>query len=362
MSPDPRSLDASPGGEYILKVILTPTEVIERIRDNTDSEPLPAAPDPKKPFYGHVSDSEFCVQSKQLDQPKSPSPWLVGRVSPCADGCEILFAPRDLAHSLGILAVGTIWAFIAGIAVAYCVTSDTESGTGYFLFSGIFGVGALALRLAACENREQIKIEFVTLFENEAFRRPLRDRERIFPPTRSEVVSAMLRKLGPSRSQLLRTIRTGLLTSLFTPGIPFLGGFFYAWPALRQLHAELEALHALKATDVEAVVIYRDAHAEVPLTTVTDEARLQELFGKFDRIERAAKCRPSDYTTSFRAVFRYRDGSSQNWEIRLKGTSDDGLYMNRPVGEELSSFRLSGSYYRVPQLRNCLENVTDGKR
>jgi hypothetical protein len=344
----------------VLKVLLTPVEVIERIRDNTDTEAI-AVPDPKKPFYGSVSASEFRIRSKQLDRPKSPSPLIAGRVCPCADGTEIHFALDGPVGFLGgILVVGAIWGFIAGIAVAYCVAADAESGLGYFLFSGLFAVGALAIALAAGENRERIKIEFVTLFETEAFRRPLR--ERIVPPTRSEVVGAMLTKRGPSRSQLRRTIRTGVLLCVLSPGVPLLGGFFYAWPALRQLHAELEGLRALRAADVEAVVIYRDAHGEVPLATVTDEARLQELFGESGRIERAAKFRASDYTTRFRAVFRYRDGRSQNWEFRLGGTADDGLYVNRPAGEELSSFRLSSSHYRVPRLRSWLEKVTGGKR
>jgi hypothetical protein len=288
------SSDPSPGRGYVLKVLLTPADVIDRIRDNTDAEAV-AVPDPKKPFYGSVSASEFRIRSKELDRPKSPSPLIAGRICPCTDGTEIHFAINSPVGSLGgLLVVGAIWGFIAGIAIAYCAASDAESGRGYFLFSGLFAVGALALVLAAGENREQIKIEFVTLFETEAFRRPLR--ERIVPPTRSEVVGAMLRKLGPSRPHLLRTIRTGVLLCVLSPGLPLLGGFIYAWPALRQLHAELEALRALKAADVEAVVIYRDAHREDPLVAVVDEARLQELFGEFGRIERAAKCRPSDYT------------------------------------------------------------------
>lgn len=354
--------DPSPGRGYVLKVILTPADVIDRVRDNTDPEAV-AVPDPTKPFYGCVSASEFRIWSKQLDHRKLPSPRIVGRVRPCADGSEIHFATSGPAGALGgVLIVGAIWGFIAGIAGAYYVTADVESGLGYLLFSGLFAVGALALALAAGENRERIKIEFVTLFEAEAFRRPLPDRERTFPPTRSEVVSTMLRTLGPSRSQLLRTIRTGLLVCLLSPGVPLLGGFFSARPALRQLHAELEELRALRAAEVEAVVIYRDAHGGVPLATVTDEARLRELFGEFDRIERSARFRDSDYATTVRAVFRYRDGRSQNWEFRLKGTADDGLYVNRPAGEELSAFRLSGSYYRVPRSRNWLEKLTGGKR
>jgi hypothetical protein len=340
---------------YVLKVLLTPADVIDRIRDNTDPEGV-AVPDAKKPFHGTVSADEFRIRSKQLDRPKGPSPLVAGRVCPCADGAEIHFAINGPAGFLGaLLVVGAVWGFVAGIAVAYCVTGDAESGLGYFLFSGLFAVGALALVLASGENRERIKIEFVTLFEAEAYCRPLR--ARTLPHTRSEVVNAMLRKLGPARAQLLRTIRTGALVCVLCPGLPLLGGFFYAWPALRRLDAQLEELRALKAADVEAVFIYRDAHGGAPLATVTDGARLHELFGAFGQIDRSARFRPSDYTASFHVVFRYRDGRSENWELRLKGTLDDGLYLNRPAGEERSSFRLSSSYYRVPRLRSWLETV-----
>jgi hypothetical protein len=143
--------------------------------------------------------------------------------------------------------------------------------------------------------------------------------------------------------------------------MPFLGGLLYSLPPLLQLDAELEALRALKPADVESIAIYRDELTRKPLVTVTEEAHLQELFGKFDRIERAAKYRSSDYTGRFYAVIRYRNGSSQNWELRVKEETDEDLYVNRPAGEELSSFRLSSSYYRVPRLRRWLEKVTDRK-
>lgn len=141
----------------------------------------------------------------------------------------------------------------------------------------------------------------------------------------------MLRKSEPSRAQLLRTVRAGALLCLLSPGVPFLGGFVYAWPGLRQLQAEREALRTLTPADVEAVVVYRDAGDASPLATVTDEAELRELFGAFGRIEDAARPRPSAYAATLRVLIRYRDGRSQQWEFRLKGTADDGLHLNRPA-------------------------------
>jgi hypothetical protein len=354
--------DASREGAYILKVVLTPAEVIDRLKANIDAEGSASALDPKKPFYGRVSTSKFRVQSKQLDRPKWRSPLLSGRLSLCADGCEIFFTIRGPAgFPVGVLVLGALWGFIVGIAVACCLTSDPQSGAGYLVFSGLFALGALALWLAGRASQEQLKIEFVTLFEKEAFRKRLPHRKRSFPPDRSEVVSTMLRKPKPSRPQLLHRIRTCFLVSFLALGIPFLAGLLYAWPPLLQLGAELETLRALQAADLEAIAIYPDEHAKEPLVTVTDEAHLHELCGKFDRIERAARVRSSRYTQSFYAVFRYRNGTSQNWEIRVK-KEDNHLYLNRPAGEELSSFRLSSSYYQVPQSRSWLEKVTDSKR
>lgn len=350
-----------PCGAHTLKVILKPAEVLARISGNTDP-PGPSAPDPKKPFFGHVTGDEFRIRSKRLDRPRSPSPLLVGRVCPCADGCELIFGTKDSARILGgEIILAALWGYVAGAAISFFVAADPESGRGYLLFSGIFVVGALALWLSGQEDREKFTVELVALFEAEAFRREL---PRLKRPRRlsrlEEVTSTMLSPFKPPLAQRRRALRTRFVIGSLVVGVPLLVSFLHGWSALRRFNAEFEALRSLQADDLETVAIYRDRNDERPLVVVADPAQLRELCDPFGRAVRWF--RGSDYSTRFFVVIRYRDGTCQNWEVGLKGASDDGLYMSHPAGEELSSFRLSSDYYRVPQLRGWLENVTAQSR
>ena len=86
-------------------------------------------------------------------------PVATGVLSATGDGCEIDFAlsgPRGFPFAMILL--GAFPAFIVGIAAAYYATADPESGGGYVLFAGLFGLAALAIWLHGSDTQNEFLV------------------------------------------------------------------------------------------------------------------------------------------------------------------------------------------------------------